>query len=300
VTLATLMGFGLSAPVAAQQVEQAQASPDARTPKTGELVSEWQLKPRWRLQYDVANIDGPDGLSGLGSFQDVRRARVGVDLAMPHGFSARVETEFTANPIELTDLYLQWSGKNVKVTLGQQKAQFPLDQENSHINTSFLERAAFVSAFGYTRRTGISGHYVTGDWAISGGVYTDPLLRLNDVKTNSSSVDVRTYWSPQLASTKLHFGAAYHLRHLNDFQLASTLYQSRPALRITETRYIGAPALAVAKEHRFGFETAVVQGRLHFASEAHWLKAERHLLDDPVFSVLMWRLVFSSHKTAVR
>jgi hypothetical protein len=124
VTLATLMGFGLSAPVAAQQVEQAQASPDARTPKTGELVSEWQLKPRWRLQYDMANIDGPDGLSGLGSFQDVRRARVGVDLAMPHGFSARVETEFTANPIELTDLYLQWSGKNVKVMLGQQKAHF--------------------------------------------------------------------------------------------------------------------------------------------------------------------------------
>jgi phosphate-selective porin OprO/OprP len=283
VTLATLMGFGLSAPVAAQQVEQAQASPDARTPKTGELVSEWQFKPRWRLQYDVANIDGPDGLSGLGSFQDVRRARVGVDLAMPHGFSARVETEFTANPIELTDLYLQWSGKNVKVILGQQKAQFPLDEENSNLNTSFLERAAFVSAFGYTRRTGISGHYVTGDWAISGGIYSDPLLRLNDVETNSSSFDVRTYWSPQLASTKLHFGAAYHLRHLNDFQLASTLYQSRPALRITETRYIGTPALAVAKEHRFGIEAAFVQGRLHFASEAHWLKAERDLLGDAKF-----------------
>ncbi len=279
-TLATLMGLGLSAPVAAQPFEQAQAS---RVPKTGELASEWQLKPRWRVQYDVASVDGPDGLDGVGNFQDVRRARVGADLAMPHGFSARLETELTADPIELTDAYLQWSGKNVKFILGQQKAQLPLDEENSNLNTSFLERAAFVSAFGYTRRTGISAHYVTGDWAISGGVYTDSLVRLNDVETNSSSVDVRTYWSPQLAKTRLHFGASYHLRHLNDFQLASTLYQSRPALRITETRYIGTPALSVAKEHRIGLEAAFVQGRLHFAAEAHWLKAERDLLDDAKF-----------------
>lgn len=57
---------------------------------------------------------------------------------MPHGFSARIETEFTANPIELTDLYLQWSGKNVKVMLGQQKAQFPLDEENSNLNSGAI------------------------------------------------------------------------------------------------------------------------------------------------------------------
>ena len=282
-TLAMLMGFGLSAPVAAQSVNQAQASSDARTPKTDELLSEWQLKPRWSVQYDVASIDGPDGLAGVGNFQDFRRAGIGIDLVMPHGFAARLEAELTADPIEMTDAYLRWNGKNVRVTLGQQKAQFPLDQENSHLNTSFLERAAFVGAFGYTRRTGISGHYVKGDWAISGGVYTDPLVRLDDVETNSKSVDVRTYWSPQLAKTKLHFGAAYHWRELNDFQMASTLYRSRPALRITETRYIGTPALDVVKEHRFGMEAAAVQGRFHFASEAHWLKAQRENLHDPNF-----------------
>jgi len=282
-TLAMLMRFGLSAPVAAQSVNQAQASSDARTPKTDELLSEWQLKPRWSVQYDVASIDGPDGLAGVGNFQDFRRAGIGIDLVMPHGFSARLEAELTADPIEMTDAYLRWNGKNVRVTLGQQKAQFPLDQENSKFNTSFLERAAFVSAFGYTRRTGISGQYVTGDWGISGGIYTDPILRLNDVETNSSSFDARTYWSPQLAKTKLHFGAAYHLRDLNDFRLASTRYQSRPALGITETRYVGTPALGVAKEHRFGIEAAFVQGRLHFASEAHWLKAERDLLGDAKF-----------------
>ena len=278
VTLGTLSWLGLSAPAAAQSVDAAQAAPAEATPE-----SEWRLKPRWRVQYDVAKIDGPDGLTGVGNFQDVRRARIGADLAMPHGFSARVETEFTADPIEFTDAYLQWSGKNVKVILGQQKAQPPLDQESSDLNTSFLERAAFVSAFGYTRRTGISGHYVAGDWAISGGVYTDPLVRLDDVEMNSKSVDVRTYWSPQLADTNLHFGVAYHLRDLNDFGLAAMRYGSLPALRITDTRYIGTPAFAVEREQRFGFEAAAVHGRVHFASEAHWLQAQRKTLNDPTF-----------------
>jgi phosphate-selective porin OprO/OprP len=278
VTLGTLSWLGLSAPAAAQSVDAAQAAPAEATPE-----SEWRLKPRWRVQYDVAKIDGPDGLTGVGNFQDVRRARIGADLAMPHGFSARVETEFTADPIEFTDAYLQWSGKNVKVILGQQKAQPPLDQESSDLNTSFLERAAFVSAFGYTRRTGISGHYVAGDWAISGGVYTDPLVRLDDVEMNSKSVDVRTYWSPQLEDTNLHFGVAYHLRDLNDFGLAAMRYGSLPALRITDTRYIGTPAFAVEREQRFGFEAAAVHGRVHFASEAHWLQAQRKTLNDPTF-----------------
>jgi len=276
--IAPLTWLGLSAPAAAQSVDAAQAVPEDAKPK-----SEWRLKPRWRVQYDVASVDGPDGLAGLGNFQDVRRARLGADLAMPHGFSARVETELTTDPIALTDAYLQWSGKNVKVILGQQKAQFPLDEENSNLNTSFLERAAFVSAFGYTRRTGVSVHHVTGDWAISGGVYTDPLVRLNDVKTNSRSVDVRTYWSRQLAKTKLHFGATYHWRDLNDFEQAATHYRSRPALHVTDTRYIGTAELAVEKEQRFGLEAAAVRGRFHIVAETHWLRAKRNNLNDPTF-----------------
>lgn len=287
---ATLICFGLSAPAAAQSPENTQtaadeAQPDASAPsaKKPDETQSWQIKPRWRVQYDVANIDGPNGLSGTGNLQDIRRARVGVDLTMPHGFAARLETELTTDPIELTDAYLQWSNKRFKVILGQQKAQLPLDEENSNLNISFLERAAFVSAFGYTRRTGISGHYTKGDWALSGGVYSDPLIQLNDVATNSTSVDFRTYWSPRVANTKLHFAAAYHWRDLNDFGLASTRYRSRPALRITDARYIGTPALAVAKEQRFGLEAAAVHGRFHFAAETHWLRAQREGLNDPNF-----------------
>lgn len=293
--IASLAYVAVAAPAAAQSASQpmdtaqsvaeaVQGEVKASVPKEAKAAaSEWQLKPRWRVQYDVANIDGPNDLAGTGNLQDIRRARVGVDLAMPNGFAARLETELTTDPIELTDAYVQWSDKRFKIILGQQKAQLPLDEENSNLNISFLERAAFVSAFGYTRRTGISGHYTKADWAVSGGVYTDPLILLNDVATNSTSVDFRTYWSPQLAGTKLHLAASYHWRDLNDVGLAATRYRSRPALRITDTRYIGTPALAVEKEQRFGLEAAAVRGRFHIVAETHWLKAQRDSLNDPMF-----------------
>jgi phosphate-selective porin OprO/OprP len=286
--LATLIAVASAVPALAaegdhgQAVVPASAQPEA-APKKAEQKSEWQLKPRWRVQYDVAEVSGPTGLAGTGDFEDIRRARIGVDLTMPKGFAARVESELTTDPIELTDAYLQWSNKNFKIIAGQQKAQLPLDEENSNLNLSFLERAAFVSTFGYSRRTGVSGHYAKGNWSIAGGVYTDPLIALNDVATNSMSVDVRTFWSPKLGGTKVHLGAAYHWRDLNDVGTAPTRYRSRPSVRIVDTRYIGTPGLAVEKEQRFGAEAAAVNGRFHFASEAHWLKAQRVALDDPTF-----------------
>lgn len=282
--------FILAAPAAAEAIGDAgldaeRALAEVTPPESvnANAEPEWQLKPRWRVQYDVATLDGPTGLAGNGHLQDIRRARVGVDFKMPHGFAARLETELTADPIELTDAYLQWSNSRFKFILGQQKPQLPLDEDTGNLNTSFLERAAFVAAFAYTRRTGISAHYTAGDWTVTGGVYTDPLNTLKDVPQNSSSVDFRTYWSPQWLKTSVHVGASYHLRDLNDVADNPIRYRSRPALRITEARYIGTPNLSVEKEQRFGLEAAAVHGRFHVASEAHWLKSQRDTLDDPVF-----------------
>ena len=288
---AVMVAVVSAAPALAVEGDNAQSpvsgsSGDAASPpaaKKPEPTSEWELKPRWRVQYDVANVSGPAGLIGTGDFEDLRRARIGVDLKMPSGFAARVEAELSTNPIEFTDAYIQWSDKHFKVIAGQQKAQLPLDEENSNLNISFLERAAFVSAFGYSRRTGISGHYTKGDWSIAGGVYTDPLIQLNDVPTNSTSLDFRGFWSPKLGKTKLHLAASYHARDLNDVGASPVRYRARPAIRITDTRYIGTAGLAVDKEQRFGLEAAAVNGRFHFASEAHWLKADRVTLADPTF-----------------
>lgn len=252
-------------------------------PKKAEAKSEWQFKPRWRVQYDIAEIDGPATLPGAGSLDDLRRARIGVDIKAPKGFFARIEGEFSTDPIEFTDAYFGWKGKGIDVTIGQQKNFTPLDEMTSNLNISFMERPAFSSAFGYGRRTGISAGYTKGDWAINGGVFTDPLIQLNDVQSNSVSADFRGVWSPSLGKAKLHLGAAYHWRDLSDFGNVTTRYRQRPFVRITDTRYIGTPALNVAKEQRYGLEAAAVLGRIHGAAEVHWLNASRPGLADPTF-----------------
>ena len=289
--MATFISVASAVPVVAtQQLETPSSDPAPEVEKTpgaglkrAEPEPRWQIKPRWRVQYDVANVDGPNGLIGTGDFEGIRRARIGVDVKIPYGLSARVESELSTDPIELTDAYLQWSDSRFKIIAGQQKPQLPLDEENSNLNISFLERAAFVTAFNYSRRTGISGHFVNGDWSIAGGVYTDPLILLNDVATNSMSVDFRSFWSPKVGKTKLHLAASYHWRNLNDMGATPTRYRVRPSIRIADTRYIGTPGLATSKEQRFGLEAAAVHGRLHFAAEAHWLRAHRVDLNEPTF-----------------
>ena len=289
--LATFLIAAATAPAWAEQVDNAQSpiptsqgkDVEPTVPKKDDAEPEWQIKPRWRVQYDIADIDGPSGLVGTGNFDDLRRARVGVDLKMPHGFSARIEGELSTDPIELTDAYVAWTGKGVNVTAGQHKPFLPLDEMTSNLNTSFIERAAFVTAFNYGRRTGVSASFGKGDWAINGGIFTDPLIMLNDVKSNSISADFRGYWSPQLGKVKLHLGAAYHWRDLEDFAGVATRYRQRPLVRITDTRYIGTPGLTVDKEQRYGLEAAAVSGRFHGAAEVHWLNASRPGLADPKF-----------------
>ncbi|MGB5077695.1 MAG: porin [Sphingorhabdus sp.] len=251
--------------------------------KPDKTKSPWQIKPRWRLQYDVADVGGPTGLAGLGAYDDIRRAQIGIDLKMPSGFSARIEGDFNAKPIEFVDAYVAWDGKGVNITAGQHKAFTPLDDMTSDLNTSFMERAAFSTAFGFGRRTGVSAGYTKGDVAINGGIFTEPLVQLNDVASNSISADVRAYWSPKLGDVKLHVAAAYHWRDMQDLATTSTRYRQRPNVRISDTRYIGTPALQVEKEQKYGLELAAVSGRFHVASEVHWLSASRPGFDDPTF-----------------
>lgn len=269
---------GEQSPASGAIVEDAAPPPPKKAAK-----SEWQIKPRWRVQYDVADLDGPTGLAGLGKVEDIRRAQLGIDIKMPKGFSARIEGDFAASPIEFTDLYLAWDRKGINVTAGQHKAFSPLDDMTSDLNTSFMERASIVTAFGHGRRTGISAGYAKGDFGINGGVFTDPLVILNDVKSNSISGDMRGYWSPKIGKAKIHLGAAYHYRDMKDFGVASTRYRLRPQIRITDTRYIGTPSLRVDSEQRYGLEAAGVLGRFHGAGEVHWLSASRPGLADPTF-----------------
>lgn len=270
--LATGLALLFVVPAAAQEA----ASPDDKK-------SEWEVKPRWRLQYDWANVGGPAGLAGTGNSEEIRRAQLGVDIKMPGGFSARIEGEFTDDPIEFVDAFVAWNGNGINVTAGQHKFFSPLDDMTSDLNTSFTERAALVTAFNFSRRTGVSVGYAKGDFQINGGVGTDELIELDDVAANSISTHLRAVWMPKLGDTKLHLGAAWHRKDRRDSVAVPVRYRQRPLVHSTETRYVGTPGLFAEREQSWGVEAAGVNGRWHAAGEAYWHRASLPGAADPTF-----------------
>lgn len=233
----------------------------------------FQLKPRWRVQYDFGDIDVPSNVNAadMGSYDLLRRAYIGVDAKFGGGVSSRVELDFAGGDPEFTDAYIAYDNKNLNLTLGQQKVFQSLDDMTSDLNTSFAERAAFTQAFNFSRRTGLTATIKKAALTFQAGVTTDPLIELNDVKDNSLGLDGRIVWAPKLGETQLHLAGSIHWRDRKDFADETTRYRSRPFVR-TDTRFVSTPQVYVDKELSYGVEAAAVNGRFHATAEGYWMR----------------------------
>jgi len=234
----------------------------------------WSLKPRGRVQYDFGHISRPDGVTaaGLGSVEELRRARIGVEGTMPGGFGYVFEIDVAPDVVEIIDANITYKASS-RITLmaGQHNNFQSLDELTSSRFNSFIERAAFTDAFNFERRVGLSGTYVNGPVTAQLGAFHDNLLDVDEGDT-AVSVDGRLVYAPRLGATQLHFGASAHWRDNGDLG-GTTRYRQRPLLHATDVRFVGTPALAVANETHFGLEAAMIRGPLHVTGEAHWLNA---------------------------
>jgi phosphate-selective porin OprO/OprP len=232
----------------------------------------WSFKPRGRLQIDAGTLSGPDGISdtatGFGS--EVRRAYLGFDGKMPGGFGYRAEIDVAASNVEITDLFLTYqASKSLGFTLGQHKPFWGLEELTSDLFTSFTERAATNTAFGYERRLGASASFTGGDLLLQGGVFTDNVADLNDDGNNAWSADGRAVFMPKLAGGQLHLGGSVHYRDLND-AAASVRYRARPFIHTPDIRFVDTGNLPAASELGYGLEAAFIRGPFHATGEAHW------------------------------
>lgn len=251
--------------------------------------SGWSFKPRGRLQFDAGYVDAPSAIpdsgstDGIGFSSELRRAYLGVQGTMPGGFGYKAEADFADNKVEWTDIYLTYDHKGMNVTVGQHYPFLSLEQMTSDLFTSFTERAAFTSAFGFERRLGISAGYAKGDLMVNAGVFTDNVTDIVNDGDNSYSVDGRVVWMPKFGKTQLHFGASAHWRDLNDIAAAGVQYRTRPFIHSPDVRFIDTSAIPASKETNYGLEAAVISGRLHGAAEASWMRASRPGLANPTF-----------------
>ena len=84
------------------------------------------------------------------------------------------------------------------VTLGQHKPFQSLEDMTSDLFTSFMERAAFNTGFGFERRVGLSATYSSKLVLLQGGVFTDNAADLGADSNNSYSLDGRMVFMPRL------------------------------------------------------------------------------------------------------
>jgi len=234
----------------------------------------WSLKPRGRLQYDFGHIERPDGVAaaGLGSVDELRRARIGAEGTAPGGFGYVFEIDVAPDVVEIVDAYLTYKASGrITLTAGQHNNFQSLEELASSRFSSFVERAAFTDAFNFERRVGVSGAYVDGPLTAQLGVFHENFLDIDETD-DAVSVDARLVYAPRVGTAQLHFGGSAHWR--DNGPPAATRYRQRPLVHATDVRFVGTPSLAVERETHFGVEAAMIRGPVHISGEAHWLKAD--------------------------
>lgn len=247
----------------------------------------WSFKPRGRLQLDTGGVNAPAGIASaqsLGWATEFRRAYIGFDGTVPGGFGYRIEADLAGNAVDLTDAYLTYKANpQLTFTIGQQKPFQSMEDMTSDLFTSFMERAAFNSGFGFERRVGVSAAYQGKAVLVQAGAFTDNAADLNNDRNNSYSLDARVVFMPKLGDAQLHLGGSVHYRDFNDAQ-TSTRYRARPFLHTTDVRLVDTGAIGSTGERAYGAEFAYINGRFHATAESQWMTALRPGLSDPTFN----------------
>lgn len=246
--------------------------------------SGWSIKPRGRIQLDATTIDVPNGIAADdGSASEVRRASIGIDGKIPGGFGYRAEVNFATGTAEINDLYLTYqAAKWLTFTAGQRKPFWGLEESTSSLFSSFTERAAINTAFGYERRLGASAEFASGVVLLQVGVFSDHVQELDDSENDPISFDARAVVMPKVGGGQLHLGGSVHVRDFDD-SADSARYRVRPFVHTSEMRFIDTGAIPATGETGYGLEAAYIRGPFHAAAETHWQEVQRTDGPDPTF-----------------
>ena len=281
----SLVFLGVLAAVPSPSLAQSVEPTPATSAPEASSGSEWSIKPRGRLQVDVADVDAPAAIpgDGFGTETEIRRAYLGVDGTLPGNVGYRIEADFAGESVQFTDVYLTYKpADGLTLTLGQHKPFSGLEEQTSDLFTSMLERAAFNSAFGFERRIGLSGAYSRGDLLVQAGAFTVHTADL-DADDDSYGFDGRVVFSPQVGPGELHIGGSAHLRELRGDDARTVRYRARPFAHTTDTRLVDTGSIAASGERSFGAELAYITGPFHATLEGHRITALRPGLSNPSF-----------------
>jgi phosphate-selective porin OprO/OprP len=170
------------------------------------------------FSFDYSTIDGNsrDSLENSTEFNsEIRRARVGLKHSHNKKWDAKLQLNFNEDEeSEIGDAYVRYKGvKSYKLTMGQFKEPFGLENMTSSKNISFLERSMASNAFGLGRNKGLMLSLTPGE-----STYSFAFMNLEGKEDESApyAVTGRATWAAISNDTQiLHLGLSGSFRMLD-------------------------------------------------------------------------------------
>jgi phosphate-selective porin OprO/OprP len=284
-----------------QSVEQrsAKAVQFGWAPAFSDTGGSFTFKPRGVIDVDAVGFFERKGGYDYNNGTGFRRARIGLEGTAFKKFNWRIEADFAGNVVALQDAYLQYvASPKLSVTLGQHKAPFGLESNNSDNYNTFIERGMFTNAFGNAgaeRRIGASVSYAVKDTLnASFGIFGDnesiqrsTATPVDNTPDESWGGNARITWEPIFDTGRiLHLGVSGFYRTAlksGDVQDAVRL-NDRPNIRVDNGNIADSGVITGVKSLRYlGGEAAGVFGPVTVAGEYGKLWLDRPSLPNESF-----------------
>jgi len=281
------------------ETKAAKAAQFTWAPTISEPTGQFTFKPRGVVEADGAAFVEREGGYDYNNGTGFRRARIGLEGTALKWWNYRIEVDFAGNAVNLTDAYLQFAKiPKTLITLGQHKAPFGLESNNSDNYNTFLERGMFTNAFGNAgaeRRIGLSvAHAPKETINLAVGAFGDnesigrssgaPVTNTPD---ESWGFNGRATWEPVFDTGKIvHLGVAgYYRTALKSGDTEDAIRISdRPNIRIDNGNIADSGVITGVNSLLYaGAEAAGVFGPFTIAGEYGKLWIDRPHLRNATF-----------------
>ncbi len=247
------------------QNDVAEATKDTVKVKTGSSGlkiatgdGEFKFQLGGRLMLDAAYYDKDE--TRLGNGAELRRARLFTKGTVYNDWFYKTQLDFAGNKVSIKDFYMGYQGfDRVKITLGNQKEPFSLEELTSSKYITFMERA-LPNTFAPGRNTGLSVSTHGEKWGARAGYFFDGVKNDSSPKSQGWGLTGRAHYAPIMEKERVvHLGAGASYRGSDgDNEIR---FRARPESHITSTRLVDTGTISnYENQALFNLEGAVMFG----------------------------------------
>ena len=218
-----------------------------------------------RVMVDAAYYD--EDKTDLGSGAEIRRARLFAAGTVYDDWFYKAQVDFAGNAVSLKDFYMGYQGFDlVKVTIGNQKEPFSLEELTSSKYITFMERG-LPNAFSPSRNTGISLSTNADKWGLHAGYFYDGVKNDNSPERDGWGATGRVHFAPLSGDgSVVHLGGSASYRGGGGSDVIR--YRERPESHVTSTRLVDTGDVSgYDNQTLLGAEAAAVFGPFSLQGE---------------------------------